>query len=765
MEATRSRDRSAGPPVDEDALAALESSGGRPTWLTAVRTGLPRGGSLTASAWARRHRAILVLLWLHVPALAAVGLIRGLAPLHVAAEVAVVVGAALVAGSAFLSPSVRMAAASFGLVSSSAILVHLSGGYIEMHFHFFVVVVIVSLYQHWLPFLGSITYVAVHHGVVGALDPTSVFNHPDAIANPWKWAGIHAGFILAESAAAVYAWSHSESAQLEAQSVTRHLAIERAQLEERTAALVLLQSVAAAANEASELDEAIRGAMGAVCSYTGWVAGHAYLTAEDSSDELIDTGIWHRGSSPQMDAFQRATEEEQLVPGLDVGGLVVQLRHSVSLTDLATEASFSRKGAAADAGLVSSFGVPVLAGSEVAGVLEFFADSPNAVDDALIDLMDQVGAQLGRVVERRRATDSVAEAVQALEHRNREVTLLSELGELLQSCETIDESYDIVTRYAERLFPADSGAMYLLSASRNVVEAVAAWGDPLVGEEPVFAPSACWGLRRGRPYETNAVSGLACPHVAAGAASDTICIPMVAQSEAIGILHIRRPRGDTSLRAYGARRQLAHTVAEHLALAMANYRLRASLRAQSIRDPLTGLYNRRYLEESLDREVRRSSRSLKPLSVVSIDIDHFKVFNDNFGHSAGDAVLAAVGRVLLENFRGEDIACRMGGEELVIILPDTTSEAAMRRAEHLRNLVRDLAVDFQGQALGTITISLGISSFPDHTTSAEELMRLADAALYRAKAAGRDRTIAHSGERAIAPDVTSRIVGTEPALP
>ncbi|HUF34061.1 MAG TPA: diguanylate cyclase [Acidimicrobiales bacterium] len=743
MRSTRAPFRQAGPPVDGDNLDALDVSGAGQAWLTAVRNNLPRGGSLSAGAWERRHRAILVLLWLHVPALAAFGLIRGFALLHVAGEVAVVAVATFVAGSALLSPTVRMAAASFGLASASAILVHFSGGYIEMHFHFFVVVVVVSLYQHWLPFLGTIAYVAVHHGVLGALDPTSVFNHPDAIAHPWKWAGIHAGFILAESAAAVYAWRHSESAQLEAKSVTRNLIAERAQLEERTAALVLLKGVASAANEASELHEAIAGTLRAVCSYTGWVAGHAYLV-DDPSGELIDTGIWHREASEQMDAFQRATEEASLVSGLDVGGRVLRRRHSVSIADLATDASFNRKGPAADAALVSSFGLPILAGAEVAGVLEFFADGPDTVDDDLKGLMDQVGTQLGRVVERRRATESVAGAVQALELRNREVTLLSEMGELLQSCEAIDESYGIVTRFAERLFPFDSGAMYLLSASRNVVEAVAAWGEALADEEPVFAPSACWGLRRGRPYETNAASGLACPHVTTGAAHDTICIPMVAQSEAIGILHVRRARGDTSVGTGDARRQLALTVAEHLALAMANYRLRASLRAQSIRDPLTGLYNRRYLEESLDREVRRATRSSKPLSVVSIDIDHFKVFNDTFGHSAGDAVLSAVGRLLLESFRGEDIACRMGGEELVVILPDTSCDAAMQRAEQLRNLVRDLAVDFKGQALGRITISLGISSLPDHARSAEELMLLADAALYQAKAAGRDRTLLHA---------------------
>lgn len=196
--------------------------------------------------------------------------------------------------------------------------------------------------------------------------------------------------------------------------------------------------------------------------------------------------------------------------------------------------------------------------------------------------------------------------------------------------------------------------------------------------------------------------------------------------------------------AEAATRQLAHAVAEHLALALANFRLRASLRAHSIRDPLTGLYNRRYLEDSLERELRRAARGGRPLSVVSIDVDHFKSFNDIFGHAAGDAVLAAIGRVLLEQVRGEDLACRMGGEELVVVLTDCDHEAARARAEELRKLVRSLTVDSQRKALGRITISLGVASFPAHGTSAEELLVAADTAFYSAKAAGRDCTLVHT---------------------
>jgi diguanylate cyclase (GGDEF)-like protein/PAS domain S-box-containing protein len=860
--------------------ATAAEVGPRKPWRARAADFLPRGGGLDAAAWAARHRAIVALLWLHVPALVAVGLAAGVAPLHVAAETSVLAVAALVAGYAGLSRTARMASASLGLVTASAVLVHFSGGYVEMHFHFFVVVVVVSLYQHWVPFLLTIAYVAVHHGILGVFHAESVFNHPDALAHPWKWAGIHAGFILAESVAAVYAWRHAEAAQTQASDAARHLVAEQARLEERTAALSLMQNVASAANQASSVDEAIGVALAAVCSYTGWPVGHAYLVAADASAELVDTGIWHGRRSDAVEAFQRASQEARMVAGLGLPGRVVARKRAISISDLAADDNFTRKAAAARAGLVSAFAFPVLVGSEVAGVLEFFADRHQVVGDELLELMDHVGTQLGRVIERRRASESVrsseerirsiletasdafvgmdeaglvtewnrraetmfgwtssealgrpvgelvvppqhreahraglqrflatgddpvlgrrvelsamhrdgaefpveltvwstasgdetnfnafiqdiserarsqaelerayekvSQAASALERRNREVTLISEMGDLLQSCEAVDEAYEIIARYAGQLFAGYTGAVYVLAASGNMAEAVASWGGALGHDEDVFAPSACWGLRRGRPHEVGPGSGLACAHAAGGTAGTTLCIPMVAQSEALGMLHLRGGDGDGTSDSGADRRQLAVAVAEHLALALANFRLRATLRTQSIRDPLTGLYNRRYLEESLDRELRRADRSGRPLSVVSIDVDHFKRFNDTFGHSAGDAVLAAVGRVVLEHVRGEDIACRMGGEELVVILPDCSGESAVARAEELRTVVRNLAVEFQGEALGRVTVSLGVATFPTHGTTTEDLMVAADAALYRAKAQGRDRTLVHA---------------------
>ena len=170
---------------------------------------LPRGRLLPDHLWQRRHRAITILLWLNVPALAVFGLARGMG-LHVLLDVAVLAGFALVAGSRWPSRTVRSIAGSVGLVTSSAVLVHVWGGTIEAHFAFFVVVSILMLYQDWVPFLIAIAFVIVHHGIVGALAPTSVYAHDTAYGNPWKWALIHGAFVIAAATANLVSWRANE---------------------------------------------------------------------------------------------------------------------------------------------------------------------------------------------------------------------------------------------------------------------------------------------------------------------------------------------------------------------------------------------------------------------------------------------------------------------------------------------------------------------------------------------------------------------------
>jgi len=183
------------------------------TWAGRILRSLPEGRSLPAGVWRRRHRGILVLLWVQAVALTAFALATGNDGGHSLFEGSVVAAMALGATSTRLSRTLRALIASLGLVTSAAVLTHLSGGYIEMHFHFFVMLGVIALYQSWVPFLGAITYVALHHGIVGVLDPRSVYNHPAAIASPWTWAFIHAGFVLAASVAMIVTWRAHETSQ------------------------------------------------------------------------------------------------------------------------------------------------------------------------------------------------------------------------------------------------------------------------------------------------------------------------------------------------------------------------------------------------------------------------------------------------------------------------------------------------------------------------------------------------------------------------
>lgn len=363
---------------------------------------------------------------------------------------------------------------------------------------------------------------------------------------------------------------------------------------------------------------------------------------------------------------------------------------------------------------------------------------------------------IGRDVTEQKAAEAALEEanreltrwVNDLEDRTRQATLLSEMGDLLQSCRSTEEACRVVTQFAERLFPASSGMLGLLGEGSGIVEAVAVWGDPDVGDR-AFGSDQCWALRRGRPHavETTA-SGLRCGHLDAPREIAYVCVPMMAGGHPLGVFHVQGDPGlepSTRSDAWHSRQRLAVGMAGHVALTLANLRLQDTLRAQAIRDPLTGLFNRRYMEESLEREVRRAGRSGRSLGIVMLDLDLFKGFNDAHGHEAGDLLLSALGSFLGAGIREEDIACRYGGEEFVLILPDASLEATVERAEQVRDGVQRLVVPGPQGLLGPITVSLGVAACPEHGTTARALLAAADAALYRAKAEGRNRVAVREG--------------------
>jgi diguanylate cyclase (GGDEF)-like protein len=227
---------------------------------------------------------------------------------------------------------------------------------------------------------------------------------------------------------------------------------------------------------------------------------------------------------------------------------------------------------------------------------------------------------------------------------------------------------------------------------------------------------------------------------------------MMAQGASLGVLLLRRP-AITEANAGMipppgvSRKELAVTVAGHIALALANLRLRESLRTQSIRDALTGLYNRRYLSEALEREIRRAARTSRQLAVILLDVDNFKGLNDSCGHEAGDAFLRQLGSLLQQRVREEDVACRYGGDEFVIVLTETSLETARKRARQLRDSIKTLTIPHRGQFLTPPTVSLGAALYPDHGASGDELIRAADDALYKAKARGRDCLVVSTESR------------------
>ncbi|MEM6497141.1 MAG: diguanylate cyclase [Pseudomonadota bacterium] len=331
--------------------------------------------------------------------------------------------------------------------------------------------------------------------------------------------------------------------------------------------------------------------------------------------------------------------------------------------------------------------------------------------------------------------------------RQKQIHMLSRLGEWLQSCKSLDELYDVVTAHMVRMLPGTTGELYIYSNSRDVLDGACYWGE-VPALDHIHADD-CWSLRRGRSYVygTDDVE-FVCGHVDEQDCSDTwkgyFCIPIVAHGDTVGLLHVKmkayeRELGFGEFSSIQDMRTFAIQCAEQISLAVANVKLRDQLRDQSIRDPLTGLFNRRYLLEALRSEIGRSIKKDKPLSIISFDADHFKRFNDNHGHDAGDAVLRSLGELLRKLFGADEVNCRFGGEEFVVMLPETDLETAQQRAEDLRASVENLKLRYGEHTLPSVSISIGVASLSDECSDPQSLISAADTAMYRAKDDGRNR--------------------------
>lgn len=340
-------------------------------------------------------------------------------------------------------------------------------------------------------------------------------------------------------------------------------------------------------------------------------------------------------------------------------------------------------------------------------------------------------------------------SIKKLEEQNKQANLFIQMSDAFQLAQDEKEIIKIAMTYARQFFPQESGALYLKKAESLPLERDEVWGEFKFKAEYIF-PDECWALRKGQVHSIETPDkDIVCPHLLLEEKlpGPSLCNPLASFGESIGLLVMTccraRSEGEEGLQEEdrSQREWLALNFSQRLATAIFTIRLRESLREQSIRDPLTGLYNRRFLEESLTREIFRAQRSGSMIACMMLDLDHFKQFNDLYGHDAGDAVLQEIARTLQKSVRREDIVCRYGGEEFAIIMPVASREIAIKRAEIILDRVRHLEIYYKGNLFKKLSLSIGLAFFPANGRSAEEVLQAADMALFEAKRTGRDKLI------------------------
>ncbi|MDT9598946.1 diguanylate cyclase [Sphingosinicella rhizophila] len=361
-----------------------------------------------------------------------------------------------------------------------------------------------------------------------------------------------------------------------------------------------------------------------------------------------------------------------------------------------------------------------------------------AVDPPEHDQIDEIGdmTQAIRIFRENGLELQRLERERAADGRMRD--LLGRMTQRLQGCDTMEDLAEIVSRFATEIAPAYSGRLYVHRSDRDVMAEACSWQQPL-HSPPEFAPTHCWALRRGQLHRSGGGQiDIPCLHIDGATRPNASCVPLAAQGETIGLLYFEQHEAEVEAPAIAD--VYVELIAETVSLALANLRLRDALRKKALVDPLTGLLNRHQLEDMFNAHVANAQRRGEPLSCIMMDVDHFKRFNDRFGHDAGDEILRAVGSILANATREVGTAFRYGGEEFLLLLPQFALDQAENRCADVRERIRKLSIQHEGRMLGPITASFGIAGFPNHG-SADALLRTADAALLRAKEQGRDRIV------------------------
>jgi diguanylate cyclase (GGDEF)-like protein len=341
------------------------------------------------------------------------------------------------------------------------------------------------------------------------------------------------------------------------------------------------------------------------------------------------------------------------------------------------------------------------------------------------------------------ANEHLEKSVKALEDRAQESVLLTAARDELQLCMDLHQLYRSAARRFALLLPETSGCLCLIENSRKTVEVASSWGSITVDD--FSPPEACCGLRSGQPrWRQPGLSEIHCTHFTSVAPERYLCNPIVAHGDALGVLFVECPN-DAVVEKVEQRMDGLRQLVQITAMAVATLNLQSKLENQSVRDGLTGLFNRHFMQISLDRELSRAARRNQSLAVLMLDVDHFKRFNDTYGHAAGDEALKGVADVLKSSIRPEDIACRYGGEEFTLLLADTSTKAAFERSERILDVVSSLSVQLAGRTYRGLTISIGVAMYPNDGETLDELLRKADEALYRSKRQGRNQVTLYEG--------------------
>ncbi len=378
------------------------------------------------------------------------------------------------------------------------------------------------------------------------------------------------------------------------------------------------------------------------------------------------------------------------------------------------------------------------------------SEQPYWVELNVLPIFDEDGLHTNymsveRDITERKALEADADRQRGVEEaRRRERRLLGEISEWLYACQSVEELLKVISAGMEQLIPEADGCLYLYSNSRDILEGACDWNGARM--QRAIDLEDCWSLRRGRAYTFGASNlNFPCAHGNQHPEYPYLCLPMMAHGDTIGLIHLNfkgmaleEAKAGPTRDLIENRRDLALIYAEQISLALANVRLRDELHDQSIRDQLTGLFNRRWFLEHCRREIVHAKRDNTPLSLISADVDHFKLFNDNYGHDAGDMVLRQVGQVLSDATNGVATACRLGGEEFAVLAPGLDESDAIGLAERIRLGISELRVKYAGGDLPRVTLSAGIATLEDGADDVQDLMKSADEALYAAKRKGRD---------------------------